>query len=181
MLVRFCTETSDQKGENRMNIAEAVALAKLEQGQYEAIMKLNAADVRIAELQRQRDEYEEQADLWLHQAELNAKECERLEQERDAYKEAAIKQSAEIEQILGKALGYPRYVDDQVNFPGATEADGVFVGIDTAETLADQIVARLAAAQVQLRDYAVKNKTVGLLKDETSLKMTAEEGKDETK
>ena len=41
-----------------------------------------------------------------------------------------------IEQILGKALGYPWYKDDPDIFPKATEADGVCVGIETAWSLA---------------------------------------------
>ena len=42
----------------------------------------------------------------------------------------------EIEQILGKALGYPWFKDDPKNFPTATEADGVCVGDHTAWSLA---------------------------------------------
>lgn len=42
----------------------------------------------------------------------------------------------EIQQILGKALGYPYYKDDPKNFPTATEADGVCVGDHTAWSLA---------------------------------------------
>lgn len=41
-----------------------------------------------------------------------------------------------IQQILGKALGFPWYKDDQKNFPGATEEDGVCVGHYVAEDLA---------------------------------------------
>ena len=41
-----------------------------------------------------------------------------------------------IEQILGKALGYPYYKDDPDIFPKATEADGVCVGVETAWSLA---------------------------------------------
>lgn len=44
----------------------------------------------------------------------------------------------EIEQILGRALGYPRYCDDKDNFPDATEQDGVCVGDHTAVTLAQE-------------------------------------------
>jgi len=47
-----------------------------------------------------------------------------------------IKESQEIEQILGKALGYPWYKDDLKNFPNATEADGVCVAPNTAASLA---------------------------------------------
>jgi methionine aminopeptidase len=41
-----------------------------------------------------------------------------------------------IEQILGAALGFPWFKDDQKNFPNATEADGVCVGDHTAWSLA---------------------------------------------
>lgn len=41
-----------------------------------------------------------------------------------------------IEQILGKALGYPWLKDDQKTFPLATKKDGVCVGDHVAVTLA---------------------------------------------
>jgi hypothetical protein len=47
---------------------------------------------------------------------------------------------AEIDQMCGKALGYPWYKDDLKNFPSATEADGVCTG----EHVAVSIVAELA-------------------------------------
>jgi hypothetical protein len=50
----------------------------------------------------------------------------------DKYK----KETEEIEQMLGKALGYPWYKDDPDIFPKATEADGVCVGVETAWSLA---------------------------------------------
>ena len=46
------------------------------------------------------------------------------------------KESLEIKQILGKALGYPWFKNDPRNFPNATEADGVCVGDHVAVTLA---------------------------------------------
>ena len=46
------------------------------------------------------------------------------------------RQSFEIEQILGRALGYPRYADDQKNFPNSTDEDGVCVGEHVPETIA---------------------------------------------
>lgn len=42
-------------------------------------------------------------------------------------KEKMLKEFREIEQMLGKALNYPWFKDDQENFPGTTEADGVVV------------------------------------------------------
>jgi len=48
------------------------------------------------------------------------------------------RQSIEIEQFLGRALGFPWYKDDPKNFPNATESDGVCVGDHTPESLAAQ-------------------------------------------
>lgn len=64
------------------------------------------------------------------------KEVTELKRQRDGYQW----HMHECEQIAGKALGYPWYKDDQKNFPGATEADGVCVG----EHVGDTIVAELA-------------------------------------
>lgn len=46
------------------------------------------------------------------------------------------KSHEEICQTLGRALNYPAFADDQKNFPGATDEDGVCVGDHVAETLA---------------------------------------------
>jgi hypothetical protein len=54
-----------------------------------------------------------------------------------------IKAFHEVEQTLGKALDYPWYKDDQKNFPGATEADGVCTGDNVAETLALEAAHRI--------------------------------------
>lgn len=57
---------------------------------------------------------------------------------------------AEIEQLLGGALGYPWFKDDPKNFPGATEADGVCVGDHVAVTLAMEAAQRIAGLQATL-------------------------------
>ena len=49
------------------------------------------------------------------------------------------KQNLEIEQTCGKVLDYPWFKDDQKNFPGATEKDGVCVGEHVAETIAAEL------------------------------------------
>lgn len=49
---------------------------------------------------------------------------------------AMAKENDEICQILGKALGYPWYKDDQKNFPGCSELDGVCPGDHVAVSLA---------------------------------------------
>ena len=56
------------------------------------------------------------------------------------------KEEWEAEQILGKALGYPWYKDDQKNFPGCTETDGVCTGGHTLVTLAMEAAKRISNA-----------------------------------
>lgn len=69
------------------------------------------------------------------------------------------KESEEIEQILGKALGYPWYTDDPKNFPNATEADGVCVGVETAWSLA-----MIAADKIKELEEKLKNATTFKIK-----------------
>jgi hypothetical protein len=64
-----------------------------------------------------------------------------------------IKESQEIEQILGKALGYPWYKDDPNNFPNATEADGVCVAPNTAASLAMEAADRIRDLEDKLMDH----------------------------
>ena len=63
----------------------------------------------------------------------------------------------EAEQVLGQASGYyPWFKDDQKNFPGATEKDGVCVGEHTVVTLAMETVDRLKkyeALEGAIRDF----------------------------
>jgi len=62
----------------------------------------------------------------------------------------AAKSDDDICQILGKALGYPWFKDDQKNFPGATEDHGVYVGEHVAETLAEEAARKIAALRAQV-------------------------------
>lgn len=80
---------------------------------------------RLRERNKEADEAVEQL-----QAELNATKAE-VERLRIAlaHKEEAIVQR------LGKALGFPWFKDDQKNFPGATDADGI-VSCFAAEEMA---------------------------------------------
>ena len=63
-----------------------------------------------------------------------------------------IKESQEIEQILGKALGYPWYKDDPTNFPNATEADGVCVAPNTAASLAMHAADKIKMMNIREQD-----------------------------
>lgn len=69
--------------------------------------------------------------------EAQAGEIERL-------RKVCIQTEHEVQQILGKALGYPWFKDDQRNFPGTTEEHGVCVGDHVAATLATEAAERLA-------------------------------------
>ena len=52
-----------------------------------------------------------------------------------------------VEQIAGQALGYPWFKDDQKNFPGATEADGVCIGEHVAGTIVQELASKRATLQ----------------------------------
>lgn len=78
-----------------------------------------------------------------------------VEAERDKLKAAWARADNAIEQVLGRALGYPAYGKD---FPDA--ADDVCVGDHVAASLADEIVERLVQAErergeakLQAEDY----------------------------
>ena len=63
-----------------------------------------------------------------------------------------IKESEAIEQILGKALGYPWYKDDPKNFPNAAEADGVCVAPNTAASLAMHAADKIKMLDIREQD-----------------------------
>lgn len=60
----------------------------------------------------------------------------------------------EVEQRLGRALGYPRFCDDQKNFPGSTDADGVCVGEHVAGTIAHEAADRIEVMRAALEKLA---------------------------
>ena len=63
----------------------------------------------------------------------------------------SIDEAYRIEQTLAQALGYyPWYKDDQENFPGATEEDGVCCGEMTAEDLAIKAAKEIKELREQL-------------------------------
>ena len=85
-----------------------------------------------------------------------SEEIARLRAEVDALKaeDARLrktwqKENDELVQILGKALQYPRFVDDQSVFPGATEADGVCVPCHTALSIADEAAEKIEALKAE--------------------------------
>lgn len=58
----------------------------------------------------------------------------------------------EVEQTLGKALGYPWFKNDQANFPGADESSGVCIGEHCTETIADEAAAKITKQEARIRE-----------------------------
>ena len=72
--------------------------------------------------------------------------------DRDRLRSACIKSNDEIQQVLGKALGFMWYKDDQEAFPSATHENGVFTGEHTAESMADVAAERITFLEKRLRE-----------------------------
>jgi hypothetical protein len=97
-------------------------------------------------------------DQWIHAATDGTcspcshaqRERERAETELKRMQAAARRSSFEIEQTLGRALGYPRYCDSPENFPDATDADGVCTGDHVPETLAAEAADRIRSLELEL-------------------------------
>lgn len=70
-----------------------------------------------------------------------------LEAEITKLRTNIVLSAEEIMQTLGKALEYPWYKDDQKNFPGSTEDDGVCVGDHSAESIAVEAADKIDTLQ----------------------------------
>jgi len=88
------------------------------------------------------------ANAALHEAALR---LEQLSEKVKRLYEGILKQNQEIEQTCGKVLGYPWFKDDQKNFPGATEKDGVCVGDHVAETIVSELAKRHTEALARIK------------------------------
>ncbi len=66
-----------------------------------------------------------------------------------------ILECTELEQRLGKALGYPWYKDDPKNFPNATESNGVCVGEHTPGTIAAEAADAIERLRAENRKLAL--------------------------
>jgi hypothetical protein len=100
---------------------------------------------------------------------LRRKVSDATNQERQRVIQQCSKETNEVEQVLGRELGYPWFKDDPANFPEATEKDGVCVGEHTAVTIAMEAVTTLSALKFDLAllgkrvlEY-VENPTAGAL------------------
>jgi len=84
-------------------------------------------------------------------------EVAELKRSRDYYENACVQMDGEICQMLGQALGYPWLKDDQKNFPGATEAEGVCVGDHVAETIAMEAARRIGELERERDEARAEN------------------------
>jgi hypothetical protein len=75
-----------------------------------------------------------------------------LEEKLDKTKSIAQKSFHEVEQTLGKALGYPWYKDDSANFPDATEADGVCTGEHVPESISSEAANKIKELESELAE-----------------------------
>ena len=73
----------------------------------------------------------------------------KLEADLKHWKTACLKINADVVQTLGQALDYPWFKNDQKNFPGATEADGVCVGDNVPESLADEAASKIKKLEAE--------------------------------
>lgn len=82
------------------------------------------------------------------------KDVPALLSEFERVKDAYFRLSYDVEQTLGRALGYPRYCDDQKNFPGSTDADGVCVGDHVPGSLAMEAADRIRQLESQSKEQS---------------------------
>jgi hypothetical protein len=72
------------------------------------------------------------------------------EKPKDTWKERGMMKSlAEIDQVLGKALGYPRYADDPDNFPDVKN-DSVCTGEHTPVTIAHEAASKIESQRREI-------------------------------
>jgi hypothetical protein len=88
-------------------------------------------------------------DQWL--ADIQCAKIRDLQERIKRLEHGIAKQNLEIEQTCGKVLDYPWFKDDQKNFPGATEKDGVCVGEHVAETIAAELARKYTEAKDRIK------------------------------
>ncbi len=91
---------------------------------------------------------------------MNTDKLIELQQENIRLHKACSDTENEVQQILGKALKYPWFKDDQVNFPGSTEKDGVCVGEQVAATLAMEAAEKITESQARIKELEMTLKTI---------------------
>jgi hypothetical protein len=146
--LRWAPELSprDSKGRAQLFIAWS---------EWKALKAALATDAGKALLERLRTAEEEVFELRCDLRDVNDNNAAQFERAEiaearlAALKTAMAKSNEEICQTLGQALGYPWFKDDQKNFPGATEVNGVCVGDHVAESIATEAARRIGATEIR--------------------------------
>lgn len=140
---------------------ELVALSPLCEELRDAKERAEAAETKAAQLQARLDCVTETnpvgpaVEKYLgQQLAAERQRAEAAEAEIKRIQDVYVAGDHEVEQILGRVLGYPRYCDDQDNFPGALFEDGVCVGEHVPATLAAEAAAALATARTRIAELA---------------------------
>ena len=148
-------------------------------GQYSLAKALSldviALETEVADLKERNNFLVAAGQHWL----TVGRENDELRAEVATLREQWIKTSHEITQVLGKALRYPWLKDDQKNFPGTTEADGVCVGEHVPESLASEAADCIAALRKQLEEsqrlHEIEyRRNLVLQRDNSALRVKAE-------
>ena len=91
--------------------------------------------------------------MHIHQPDEGSPYHALLTDEIERLKRACSMMNDEVSQTLGRALRYPRFCDDQKNFPGSTDADGVCVGDHVAESLAAEAAKEIERLRADAERY----------------------------
>jgi len=111
----------------------------------------------ILKLQDQLDEVRHRNDTQANTITYLAQQARDLHGRISAMQGGIAKEAHDVEQALGQALGYPWYKDDQKNFPGATERDGVCVGAHTPASIAEEAAQMITRLTSERQDLAEEN------------------------
>lgn len=107
------------------------------------------------------------------------KELQKELEEQTEQENRHILMSYNVEQTLGKILCYPWYKDDKKNFPDATEEDGVCVGEDTIETLADRAAERIRHLEEEISALREQQHKLAITVDKQTLRIAELVGENE--
>lgn len=112
-----------------------------------------AIENKLNQFYHQFDKYTEWVNSFHDQCHLNLEEADsEIERhELTRIREAVAKSNDETCQALAQALGhYPWYKDDQKNFPGADESNGVCYGDHVPETLSAEAAGKIKEQQAEI-------------------------------
>ena len=111
---------------------------------------LDAKEKECERLQQVCNDWGNNYQSWVDATKKAESERDTAIAETERLREGIARESRDVEQPLGKALGYPWYKDDQKNFPDASEADGVCVGEHTPASIAAEAASEIERLRGEL-------------------------------